>query len=113
MRLAKGVHRHGRTAGAADLETVSQAFREILADQEAAFELIWAELSPSKRRIARAVANGEDRLTTRAVLDRYGLGSSASATYGVNELRADGILAPGKPFRISDPFFTAWVAAGT
>jgi hypothetical protein len=110
VRLAKVVHRTGLAEGEASLDTVSGAFQEIIADQEGAYELIWAKLSPSKRSVLRALAAGETRLTSRAVLDGYGLGSSAAATYAINELRADGILAPGKPFRISDPFFHAWIA---
>jgi hypothetical protein len=110
LRLAKVVHRLGRGAGEADLETVAAAFAEIVADQASAYELIWEKLSPDKRRIMRALAAGEKQLTSRAVLDRYGLGSSAAASYATTELRSDGILAPGKPVRISDPFLEAWVA---
>ncbi len=112
LRLAKVVYRLGRGGGEADLEMVAVAFDEIVADQASAYELIWEKLSPDKRRIMRALAAGEVQLTSRAVLERYGLGSSAAASYATTELRSDGVLAPGKPVRISDPFLHAWVAGG-
>jgi hypothetical protein len=110
LRLAKVVHRLGRDPGEASLDTVEAAFAEIVADQASAYELIWEKLSPDKRRIMRALAAGEEQLTSRAVLERYGIGSSAAASWATGELRSDGVLAPGKPVRISDPFLAAWVA---
>ncbi len=110
LRLAKVVHRLGLEAAEASLETVDAAFADIVADQASAYELIWEKLSPDKRRIMRAIAAGEEQLTSRAVLDRYGIGSSAAASWATTELRSDGILAPGRPVRISDPFLAAWVA---
>lgn len=109
IRLAKVVYRRGSGVGEADEETVRSAFAEIVSDFSGSFELIWDKLSGSKRQIMRAVADGEQQLTAKAVLDRYDLASSATASYGINELRHDGLLAPSRPFRISDPFLTAWV----
>ena len=57
----------------------------------------------------RAVAAGEQQFTARDVMDRYDLASSSAASYAINQLRYDGLLAPGKPFRVSDPFFAAWI----
>lgn len=110
MRLAKVVHRRGLATGAADVADVEAAFHEVVADFDGSFELIWSALSTTKRQIMRAVAAGERQLTAKRVLDAFGLASSAAASYAVNELRSDGILAPGKPFRISDPFLSSWVA---
>ena len=110
LRLARVVYRLGRGEGRADAGTVDAAFAEIVADNTGGYELIWEKLSADKRRMMRAVAANEERLTSRAVLERYGLGSSAAASYALRTLREDGILAPGKPARISDPFLKAWVA---
>jgi hypothetical protein len=109
MRLAKVVFRLANTAGEATSSTVSEAFEEVVSDYAGSFELIWTKLSPTKRQIMRALADGEEQLTSKAVLDRYDLSSSSAASYAIGELRRDGILAPGKPYRISDPFFQAWV----
>lgn len=109
MRLAKVVYRRASERGEATMATVDRAFEEVVADYEGSFELIWDGLSRGKRQMLRAVAAGEQRLTSREVLDRYGLASSSAATYAINQLRHDGILAPGKPFRVSDPFLAAWV----
>ncbi len=108
LRLARRVYRLAGD-GAATASTVDAAFEEVVADYAGSYELIWDGLARSKRQLLRAVAAGEERLTSRAVLDRYGLSSSAGATYALNALRHDGLLAPGKPVRISDPFLGAWV----
>lgn len=108
IRLAKAVHRRAQPAGRADEAAVDFALNEIVADYEGSFELIWNKLSPSKRQIVRAVAHGEQELTSRDVLTRYELASSSAAQYAIDSLRSEAILAPGKPFRISDPFFAVW-----
>lgn len=109
LRLAKVVHRRGRDRKAVTPAVVDAAFAEVVGDYAGSYELIWAGLSPAPRQVLRAVADGEQHLTSKGVLDRYSLGSSSAATYAVNELRRDGLLAPGKPFRVSDPFFAAWI----
>jgi len=47
------------------------------------------------------------------VIAGSGIGSSAAASYAIRALRHDGLLAPGKPFRVSDPFFGEWVRTAT
>ncbi|MGK7313238.1 MAG: hypothetical protein ACN0LA_13450, partial [Candidatus Longimicrobiales bacterium M2_2A_002] len=112
VRLARVAYRMSVKGGVLASSNVDRAFEEIVADYAGSFELIWDGLSRGKRQILRAVAAGEEQLTARAVMDRWGLGSSAAATYSITQLRHDGLLAPGKPFRISDPYFGAWVRAG-
>jgi len=109
IRLAKVTYRRARESGRASAEAVAEAFREVVADYEGSFELIWDGLAAGKRQVLRAVAAGEQKLTSRAVMEEYGISSSAAASYGIRELQHDGLLAPGKPFRVSDPFFAAWV----
>lgn len=109
LRLAKVAFRRGLEGGALTSSLVDRAFDEVVADYEGSFELIWDGLARGKRQVLRAVAAGEQRLTSREVMDRYDVASSSAASYAVNQLRYDGILAPGKPFRVSDPFFAAWV----
>jgi hypothetical protein len=112
LRLAKVVFRRarqteGRTVASPDL--VEGAFQEVIADFSGSFELIWADLSPSKKQILRAVADGEQHLNARDVIQGYDLGSSSVASYAINELRDGALLAPSKPYRISDPFLAAWI----
>lgn len=112
LRLAKVVYRRARQAGGkreASPHLVEAAFQEIVADFSGSFELIWAHLSPSKKQVLRAVANGEQHLNARDVIQRYGLGSSSVASYAINELRDGAFLAPSKPYRISDPFLAGWI----
>jgi uncharacterized protein len=113
MRLAKVVHRIGLEAGRADHRTTQLAFDEIVSDQDGTFDLVWDKVSTTKRQILRGIADGEERLTALIFLQRYGIGSSSAASHATRELRNDGILAPGKPHRVSDPFFAAWVRRRT
>jgi hypothetical protein len=59
--------------------------------------------------VLRAVADGEQKITSQDVLDLYRLNSSSAAAHGIDGLRRDALRAPGKPFRVSDPFIVAWV----
>lgn len=113
MRLAKVVHRIGLETGRADHGTVQLAFDEIVSDQDGTFDLVWDKVSTTKRQILRGVADGEKRLTALTFLQRYNIGSSSAASHATRELRTDGIIAPGKPHRISDPFFAEWVCRQT
>lgn len=109
IRLAKVVYRRGRDRERVTPAEVHAAFDEVVADYAGSFELIWDPLPHTKRQVLRAVAAGEQKLTSKAVMDTYDLSSSSAATHAVNGLRRDGLLAPGKPFRVSDPFFGAWI----
>jgi hypothetical protein len=109
MRLAKVVFRRASTDGRADSSIIGDAFAEIVADHAGSFELIWGKLSLTKRQILRAVADGEEHLTSRDVMVRYGIGASSSAVYAIEELKRDALLAPGRPPRVSDPFLGAWL----
>lgn len=111
LRLAKAVHWIGtQSKGAVMPDTIDQAFAEIVADMDGTFDLIWSKMSNTRRKVLRGIADGEVRLTTDHFLSRYHLGSSSAASRGERELRDDGILAPGKPPRISDPFFAEWIS---
>jgi hypothetical protein len=112
VRLAKTVH---GIAGQVD-ETVGEAmidraFSEIVGDMDGTFDLVWSKTSDARRRVLRGVAAGEVRLTTDHFLSTYGLRSSSASSRAEGELREEGILAPGKPPRISDPFLAEWIRA--
>ncbi|MDX1675770.1 MAG: AAA family ATPase [Longimicrobiales bacterium] len=109
LRLAKVAFRRGRAGVALTDTLVDRAFDEVVADYAGSFELIWDGLSRGKRQVLRAVAAGEQQLTARDVMDRYEIASSSAAAYAITQLRHDGLLAPGKPFRVSDPFFAGWI----
>jgi hypothetical protein len=110
VRLAKMAYLRAQGEGTLDHRLVDEAFSELVADYGGSFELIWSKLSGTKRRIMRALADGEEQLTSHDVLRRYEISSSSAASYAITELRRDGLLAPGgAPYRISDPFFAAWV----
>jgi hypothetical protein len=109
VKLAKDVFRLAQSSGEADEAVVDQAFGEVVADFAGSFELIWAELSSTKQQVLRAVAAEESQVTSGDVIQRYGLGSSGTASWAIGELIADAHLAPGKPYRISNPFFKDWI----
>lgn len=109
MRLAKVTFRRGSAEGKVQPTLITEAFDEIVADHAGSFELIWGKLSLTKRQVLRAVADGEAQLTSRDVMLRYGIGASSSAVYAIDELRREGLLAPGLPPRVSDPFLAAWL----
>jgi uncharacterized protein len=109
MRLARVAHRRASERRAITPALVHAAFDEIVADHTGSFELIWDSLPATKRQVLRAVADGEQKITSKDVLDLYRLNSSSAAAHAIKGLRHDGLLAPGKPFRVSDPFFAAWV----
>lgn len=112
LRLAKVVYRRAHQTGGpavASPDLVEAAFQEVIGDFSGSFELIWADLSPSKKQVLRAVAEGEQHLNARDVIQRFGLGSSSVASYAINELRDGALLAPSKPYRISDPFLAEWI----
>jgi uncharacterized protein len=109
MRLAKVVYRRGREREVVTPAVVHAAFDEVLADYAGSYELIWDPLATTKRQVLRAVAQGEQKLTAKGVMDRYEMSSSSAVTQAARALRHDGLLAPGKPFRVSDPFFAAWI----
>jgi hypothetical protein len=110
LRLAKAVHGMGaQTKEAVTPDTIDQAFAEIVAEMDGTFDLVWDKMSSTRRKVLRGIADGEVRLTTERFLSRYRLGSSSAASRGERELRDDGILAPGKPPRISDPFLAEWI----
>lgn len=109
LRLANRVHRRARPRGRAEPDDVDVAFDEIVAEQESSYGIIWDKMSRTKRLVLQAVARGEQHLASREVLDRYGISGASAAGYAVGELRSDAVLAPGKPYRISDPFLAAWI----
>ncbi|MEJ2503518.1 MAG: ATP-binding protein [Gemmatimonadota bacterium] len=109
VRLAKDVHRRGRGSQALGAPDVEEAFQEVLGDAAGTYELVWDGLAKGKRQVLRAVADGHQQLASREVIDDYDIGSSSAVSYAVDQLRREGHLAPGKPYRISEPFFAAWV----
>ena len=113
LRLASRIHRRARSRGHAAAEDVEAAFAEIVAEQESSYGIIWDKMSRTKRLVLQAVARGEQHLASRVVLERYGITGASAAGYAVNELRSDAVLAPGKPYRISDPFLAGWVRTVT
>jgi uncharacterized protein len=109
MRLAKVVYRRGRERGVVSPAVVHAAFDEVVSDYAGSYELIWDPLATTKRQVLRAVADGEQKLTSKDVMARYEMSSSSAVAQATRALRHDGLLAPGKPFRVSAPFFAAWI----
>lgn len=110
VRLAKSVHAiASQVDETVEEDIIDRAFAEIVGDMDGTFDLVWSKTSDARRRVLRGVAAGEVRLTTDHFLSTYGLRSSSASSRAERELREEGILAPGKPPRISDPFFKEWI----
>ena len=67
-------------------------------------------LTPSQIGFLRAVANGENRLTSQAVLNQYRIGSSANVTIIKQALEKKELIdvLPDK-INIQDPVFKHWL----
>ncbi|MBN1446451.1 MAG: hypothetical protein JXA28_00870 [Bacteroidetes bacterium] len=117
MQLARVCWDRGRGAGRLTRQLVETALREIVEEENDLFLRQWKVLTSLQQNVLRAVAAGDGGLTTRAMLRRFSLGSSGSATNAAAALvekqllfRTDTAGADVPTGYLYDsPFFRAWV----
>lgn len=92
---------------------VSAAILAVVAAQQPALERVWRSLTSPMQRMLRAVAAEGRGLTTRAVLERYGIASGSHASKALAALAQTGViqrLGEGA-YACDDPFMRRWVLA--
>lgn len=74
-----------------------------------AYEKICNSLSPAQLNLLRAIADGEDKLSSKNIIDSYHLGSSAGVTKNKNILLSNDIISVSKTeIEFIDPLFGIW-----
>jgi hypothetical protein len=109
MQLGNRVWSRGVEQGAVGVDDVARVMDQLVRDDAGRMELLWNQMSRGKRALLRALAAGEERLTSREVMERYGFRNSAAVSRAMDALRRDAIVAPRGENRISDPIFARWV----
>jgi len=105
-----------RTTGRADEAAVSQAYDDVVAEQEAVFQSIWNGLTGQQQNVLRAVAADLGGLTTKASVGQFALSSSGSASNSARAMIDAGYLvkSPSRTgYSFENPFFGYWVRRAT
>lgn len=116
VQVARQCFDNSRGDGAADLASVSVAFDDVVAEQEAVFHANWHGLTALKQNVLRAVALGVGGLTTAESITTFGLTSSGAASHAASALVDAGHLVKvrGTPgYTYENPFFRRWVETET
>ena len=91
-----------------DEATVRAAEEEALRAAGGELEQLWADLSRAQRQLVGAVAEGRERLLSRASLESMGLGKS-TAQKARDTLLAEGHLRGDGTIAVTDPFLARWL----
>lgn len=115
MQLAAHLWQHTEPGSAADHETWQQALDSVHAEVSDAFRERWDGLPSSHRKALSAIAVNELQLLSRSAQQAYGTRSNATekavaSLRGAGDITSDDAAATG--FRVVDPLWRAWVAAG-
>ncbi|NDV62209.1 ATP-binding protein [Puniceicoccales bacterium CK1056] len=112
LRLAAMCFPMALRAGELTEEIIQTAHAGIIEEDKAFFHSDWQQLTAHQQNVLRALAEGETKLTSESVRDRYSLPTSGSVTNTLKSLFERGILyelemAPGYAF--DNPYFRHWV----
>lgn len=93
-------------------DIVMKARAAIVEEDRAYFHSDWQQMTAHQQNVLRALAEGERRLTSEGVRERFSLPTSGSVTNTLKSLLERGILyeleeAPG--FAFDNPFFKQWI----
>ena len=116
VQVARQCFDNSRGEGAANIESVSVAFDDVVAEQEAVFHANWHGFTALKQNVLRAVALGASGLTTADSIATFGLTSSGAASHAASALVDAGHLVKvrGTPgYTYENPFFRRWVETET
>lgn len=99
-----------RTINLCEKEDVDVAFSGLEAQLGLVFSLMVDSLTPSQIGFLLALANGENKLTSQAVLNQYRIGTSANVTIIKQALEKKELIdvLPDK-INIQDPVFKQWL----
>jgi hypothetical protein len=116
VQVARQCYDNSRGDGAANVSSVSVAFDDVVAEQEAVFQANWHALTALKQNVLRAVALGTGGLTTAESIAAFGLTSSGAATHAASALVDAGHLVKvrgARGYTYENPFFRRWVETET
>ena len=112
VQLARKCYDRTTGVGAADLDSVDDAFREIVEEENDLWQSHWDRLTAQQQNVLRAVAVAQVGLTKKTTLERFSLGSSGSTTNSAGALVDNGHLQKvtgGTGYRFDNPYFRGWV----
>lgn len=92
-------------------ETIEQAFREVIAEEDGPLRSRWAGMTERQQNLLRALAGSAEGITTKETLKRYSLGSSSAATQALQKFQQEGLVVQRGPsgYVLDNPFFRGWV----
>jgi hypothetical protein len=110
LKLARQVWSRAAARGHASEGDPESALEEVIRGDGGVFQQIWDGQTTHQRNVLRAVAAGQNALTSADVMRRFGLRSSSAVTQALNSLASKGLLMRrGGVTAFDDPFFRAWV----
>lgn len=98
--------------GVATPADVERAIDDVVAEQEAPFQLLWSRLTPAQQNVLRAVSESREGLTTGDSIARYGFTSSGAASRTAGALVDQGVLVRAETivgYAYENLFFGLWV----
>ncbi|MHB8838831.1 MAG: AAA family ATPase, partial [Gemmatimonadaceae bacterium] len=108
--LAESAAERARGARRLTPAALDAPLRDVVAQRGPQYDAQWKDLTPLQQNCLRAVAAGERRLTSDAVLTRYALGDTSRTAKTLAALTTRAILVrDGARHTFDDPFFRAWV----
>ena len=116
VQVARKCFDNCKLSGRAGPDAVTQAFEDVVTEQEALFQSIWNGLRGQQQNVLRAVAENQDGLTTKASLRRFALSSSGAASNAASALIDAGLLVRASSstgYGFENPFFGRWVSRET
>jgi uncharacterized protein len=108
--LAESAVDHARASGTLTPAALDAPLRGVVQQRRSQYESDWKELTVLQQNCLRAIAAGERRLTSTAVLTRYALGATSRTSKSLAVLAERSIVVrDGTTYSFDDPFFRAWV----
>ena len=112
LRLAAMSYPLAAASGELTQPMVDRAYRAVIEEDKAYFQSDWQQLTQHQQNILRAMAEGETKLGSKAVRQRFSLPASGSVSNTLKALLERGVLhgiesAPG--YAYDNPYFKEWV----
>jgi hypothetical protein len=93
------------------LETIAQAFSQIIAAENARYTFIWDELPASQRMLLMALAKDPGTVFAEGYRRAHGLGAPTTVQRGLQRLKERELieLRAGGGYHVPDVYFRAWL----
>ncbi len=112
LQVARHVYARGLARGGVTADTVTDAIRDVVREEDPVIRTIWSDLTPHQQNVLRAVASGEEQIFATVTRKRFGLPTSSTVASAVDALERRGILARDREDGTIDfdsPFLRLWV----